>query len=217
MDHRGPCQPGPDTSDGWEQYGDKLVLRLMTLQSSGSKSASRRCTRTRVWSDGAPVSDQSHGVNHGTGHWVLLISLFLIFARVRAHLLSRCQLFATAWTVVCQAPLSMGVFRQEFWSSLPFPSPGHPPNPGIKPLSLTSAALTGRFFTTGPPGTPFVVFVNLICRSLCCAVPSLSVAYDSLRPHDCSPSGSSVHGDSPGKNSGLGFLALLQGIFPSQG
>ena len=42
---------------------------------------------------------------------------------------------ATPWTVACQAPLSMGFSRQEYWSGLPFPSPGDLPNPGIKPGS----------------------------------------------------------------------------------
>ena len=51
-----------------------------------------------------------------------------------------------------------------------------------------------------------------------CAVLSRSVMSDSLQPPmDCSPSGSSVHGDSPGKNSIVICHALLQGIFPSQG
>ena len=57
------------------------------------------------------------------------------------------QRFATLWTVARQAPLSMGLSRQEYWSRLPFPSPGDLPNPGIKPTSLTSPALAGRFFT----------------------------------------------------------------------
>ena len=43
------------------------------------------------------------------------------------------QLFATPWTAACQAPLSMGFSRQQYWSGLPFPSPGDLPNPGIKP------------------------------------------------------------------------------------
>ena len=43
---------------------------------------------------------------------------------VPAQLLSRVQLFATPWTVAWQAPLSMGFFRQEYWSGLPFPPPG---------------------------------------------------------------------------------------------
>ena len=49
--------------------------------------------------------------------------------------LSRVRLFATPWTVACQAPLSMGFSRQEYWSGLPFPSPGDLPNPGIEPGS----------------------------------------------------------------------------------
>ena len=42
----------------------------------------------------------------------------------------------------------MGSSRQEYWSGMPFPSPGDLPNPGIKPTSLTSPALAGEFFTT---------------------------------------------------------------------
>ena len=41
----------------------------------------------------------------------------------------------TPWTVACQAPLSMGFPRQEYWSGLPFPSPGDLPNPRIEPRS----------------------------------------------------------------------------------
>ena len=46
-----------------------------------------------------------------------------------------CPTLATPWTVACQVPLSMGFFRQEYWSGLPFPSPRNLPNPGIKPRS----------------------------------------------------------------------------------
>ena len=48
----------------------------------------------------------------------------------------------------CQASLSMGFSRQEYWSGLPCPPPGDLPDPGIKPLSLMSAAVGGRFSTT---------------------------------------------------------------------
>ena len=65
------------------------------------------------------------------------------------QLLSSVQLFATLWTVAYQAPLSMGFSRQEYWSGLPCPSPGHLPRPGIKPASLMSPALADGFFTTG--------------------------------------------------------------------
>ena len=53
-----------------------------------------------------------------------------------AQLLSHVQLFMTPWTVAHQAPLSMGFSRQEYWSGLPFPSPGDLPDPGIKPHLL---------------------------------------------------------------------------------
>ena len=46
----------------------------------------------------------------------------------------------------------MGFPRQEHWSGLPFPPPGDLPNPGIKPMSPASPALSGGFFTTEPPG-----------------------------------------------------------------
>ena len=49
--------------------------------------------------------------------------------------LSRVQLFATLWTVAYQASPSMGFSRQEYWSRLPFPSPGDLPDPGIEPGS----------------------------------------------------------------------------------
>ena len=42
------------------------------------------------------------------------------------------QLFVSLWTIACQAPLSMGFFRQEYWSGLPCPPSGDLPDPGIK-------------------------------------------------------------------------------------
>ena len=57
------------------------------------------------------------------------------------QLLSHAQLFATAWTVACQAPLSMGLPRQESWSGLPFSSPGDLPDLGIPPMPLSFPAL----------------------------------------------------------------------------
>ena len=58
------------------------------------------------------------------------------------------QLFATLWTIAHQISLAMGFSRQVYWSGLPFSIPGDLPNPGIKPTSLMSPALTGEFFTT---------------------------------------------------------------------
>jgi len=58
--------------------------------------------------------------------------------------------FCDPWTAVCQAPLSMGFPRQEYWSGLPCPPPGLLHDPDIEPTS----ALAGRFFTTEPSGKP---------------------------------------------------------------
>ena len=55
------------------------------------------------------------------------------------------------WTVSHQASLSVGFSRKEYWSGLPFPSPGALPSPEIEPMS---PALADRFFTTEPPGKP---------------------------------------------------------------
>ena len=63
--------------------------------------------------------------------------------------LSRLRLFATLWTVAYQAPLSMGFSRQEYWSGLPFPSPGDLPDSGIEP---GSPALEADALTSEPPG-----------------------------------------------------------------
>ena len=58
------------------------------------------------------------------------------------------QLFATLGTVACQAALSMGFSRQEYWSGFPCPPAGNLPDPGIEPASFTVPALAGRFFST---------------------------------------------------------------------
>ena len=63
-------------------------------------------------------------------------------------------LFAIHWTVVHQDPLSMGLSQQEYWSGLPFPSPGDLPEPGIKLVSLVFPAMADEIFTTEPPGNP---------------------------------------------------------------
>ena len=55
---------------------------------------------------------------------------------------------ATLRTVARQAPLSMGLSRQEYWGGLPFPPPGDLSDPGIEPASLTSPTLAVGFFTT---------------------------------------------------------------------
>ena len=69
-------------------------------------------------------------------------------------LLSRVRLFATPWTVAHQAPPSMEFSREEYWSGLPFPSPGDPPYPGIKP---GSPALREDALPSELPGNQIII------------------------------------------------------------
>ena len=77
--------------------------------------------------------------------------LFHSLMRSCVWTLSHVRLFVTQWTVVCQAPLSMGFSRLEYWSVLPFPPPGDLPNPGIEPRSPT---LWADSLPSEPPGKP---------------------------------------------------------------
>ena len=67
-----------------------------------------------------------------------------------------CLTLAIPSTLPCQAPLSMGFSRQEYWSGLPFPSPEDLLNPGIKSMSPMSPALQADSFTTEPPGKHWI-------------------------------------------------------------
>ena len=70
---------------------------------------------------------------------------------MKVKLLSRVRLFTTPWTIAHQAPLSIEFSRQEYWSGLPFPSPGDLPNPGTEPRSPT---LQVDSLPSEPPGKP---------------------------------------------------------------
>ena len=111
--------------------------------------------------------------------------------------LSRAQLLATPWTGVYQAPPSMGVSRHEYWSGLPFPSPGDLPNPRIESRSPALQADSLPAEPLGKPGNTHMLVIQL-CPTLC-------------YPMDCSP------WNSPGHSTGVGSLSLLQGIFLTQG
>ena len=68
------------------------------------------------------------------------------------------QLFATLWTLVCQALLSMGFSRQVYWSGLPFPPPDSLPEPEIEPASLVSLAWHACSLPLAPPGKPYYCY-----------------------------------------------------------
>ena len=80
--------------------------------------------------------------------WLIIVS------KPCVHACSTAWLFAMLWIVARQAPLSMGFFRQEYWSGSPFPPPGDLSHPGIKPASPVSSTMEAGFFTTEPPGKP---------------------------------------------------------------
>ena len=134
----------------------------------------------------------------------------------------------------------MGFSRQEYWTGLPFPSPGDLPGLEVEP---TSPALAGGFFTPEPPG---IHFIKYSCNLLRVGIEYLqiwetftgpdleiTVEYNTVagmnmgecmkslqscltlcNTMDYIPPGSSVHGILQAKNTGVGCQALLQVIFP---
>ena len=122
----------------------------------------------------------------------------------------------TPWTAAYQTPPSMGFSRQEYWSGLPFPSPGDLPDPGIEPRS---PAFQADALTSEPPGKPLrilckhqeistypalrehllllwrgLVFSGSLPCGTCCCVLVPQSCLTICDPMDCSLPGSSVHG-----------------------
>ena len=79
---------------------------------------------------------------------------------VCSQFLSHVQLLATPWTVTHQAPLSMAILRQEYWSGLPFPSPGDLPDPGIEPGSPALGVQSLTNWTTREAPDCFIFLVR---------------------------------------------------------
>ena len=107
---------------------------------------------------------------------------------------SHVQLIAIPWTLSHQAPLSVGLSKQECWSGLPFPPPGDLPDPGTDPVSLVSPVLKTDSLPTVPPGKPMNthykegIYEILYCSSVQCS----SVAQ--LCPTLCDPMNRSMPG-----------------------
>ena len=141
------------------------------------------------------------------------------------------QLFVTPWTVACKAPLSTGILQARIlelvaisisrvvnWYKI------RQMDPSWCPKHLWETVWYGNESTgSEPPQDPMGSLALLNALSLCnvtSAVLCLAALQSSptlCNTVDCSPPGSSVHRDSPGKNTGVGCHALLQGIFPMQG
>ena len=90
----------------------------------------------RIWGKGG-------GIN-----WEIRIDIYTVHVCMLICFI-HVQLFSIPWTVTPQAPLPIGFSRQEYWKGLLCPPPGDLLNPRTKPVSLTSPALAGKFFTTG--------------------------------------------------------------------
>ena len=112
---------------------------MVNLKSTGQKA------RKQIWK-------HSHTHTHTLVYFSIHPSM-----KVKVKSVSCVQLLATLQTVAHQAPPSMGFSRQEYWSGLPFPSPGDPPNPGIEP---SSPALQADSLLSEPPGNPSICIKN---------------------------------------------------------
>ena len=95
---------------------------------------------------GQMVDKERESLNTTCHYYMNLIIATLTFRVCDAR--NHAWFFGTSWTVTCQAPLSMEFSRQEYWSWLPFPSPGDLPDSGIELVSLASPAVAGGFFTS---------------------------------------------------------------------
>ena len=120
-------------------------MRCLSLQVSDSKISKY------IW-DIFTIKTILWGTSLVVVQWLMQGALFRSLVGelrfVLEYVLSCVWVFATLWTVACQASPSMGFSRQGYWSGLPFPSAGDLPDPELKPQSPVSPALASRFFTT---------------------------------------------------------------------
>ena len=105
-----------------------------------------------------------------------------------AQSLSPVWFFVAPWTEAWQAPLSLELSREEYWSGVPFPTPEDLPDPGIKLTSFVSPALAGEFFTTSATWEALLTICSAAAAKSLQSYPTL------CDPMDCSPPGSSIHG-----------------------
>ena len=145
--------PGGPLLSSFQSFSDK-TLRLqekkqppcLEKQKSMLSNSRNNHFHLSVYKEGEGKGRQKEA---GGQHYNIT-TLWKQFSSVQ--LLSHARLFATIQTETHQAPLSLGLSRQEYWRVLPYNSPGDLPNPGIKPVIPTSPAIAGRFFTIEPPG-----------------------------------------------------------------
>ena len=114
----------------------------------------RRPVRERLVPEDACSSAALRLVGRLQARRSVCISARRYMSTVCAPSLSHGRLCATFWTAARQAPLSMGLSRQENWSGLPCPPPGRLPHPGMEPMSPVSSTLWVDSWLTEPLGKP---------------------------------------------------------------
>ena len=123
----------------WEYAGLRTCVLFLSQAVVPRTSANVRSGGLRL-----ALSAKDKGWHTSSGISLTTVAVFV-------QSLSCVWLSANPWTVALQASPSVGFSRQEYWSGLPFPSPGDLSNPGVE---TESPALAGRFFTAEPPGKP---------------------------------------------------------------
>ena len=98
-------------------------------------------------------------------------------AYLYAQSLSHVLLFETPWTVARQAPLTRWFSQQEYWSRLPFPTPGDLPDPGFEPVFLVPPTLAGGFIITVQPRKIIVLLVESLGFSIYNILSSVNRAF----------------------------------------
>ena len=136
-----------------------VMRNLSCLSQDGTHTPSIGRRSLNHWSSGKSQTVliyRAWDVKMKIGRHPVLLTAGFFPLKVKV-LLSRVLLFLTPWTVAHQAPLSMGFPRQEYWSGLPFSSPGDLPDPGVKP---TSPALQADSLPSELPGKPLWLFLT---------------------------------------------------------
>ena len=116
-------------------FHQNRILRQLSRMHKGNRDAAPNKKK--------PFPGVSIGSNNGSNSTYVCVCVC-----VHVHVLSHGWLFAAPWTAALQASLPMEFSGQEYWSVVPYPTPGDLPHPGVELTSLGSPALAGRFCTT---------------------------------------------------------------------
>ena len=136
-------------------YFNKITLVTNMIVDAAAAKSLQSCPTLWDPIDSSPPGSDVPGILQArTLEWVAISFSIAWKWKVKVKSLSLEQLVATPWTVAYQAPPFMGFSRREYWSGLPFPSPGDLPNPGIEPGSPT---LQADALPSEPPGNPKTV------------------------------------------------------------